>query len=276
MRKDWHAARNEFYAARFQALAERALAEALRLEAGECFWLLAPSSYVVKTGGAVWGVDLFSWPGCEISEKALESVDFLLVTHGHGDHYDPPLLEAFAKSGGRIVLPAYLADRAEKLAVGEGQLGFVSPGERFSLGGADFLAFDSLHFRPDTGAGIPEIGFRAEVSGGALLFPGDVRDYRPEALRPFPGAADTVFAHVWLGDEGGDKAPDMEVLDRFAAFYAAFAPKKVFLTHLYRSDRALPDMWTYAHAGLAMDAVSALLPEAEIVIPQLGKRYDLF
>ncbi len=65
-------------------------------------------------------------------------------------------------------------------------------------------------------------------------------------------------------------------LTNFCDFTIALNSKLVFLTHLYEIGRPIEEMWTYTHAGLAVDGLLARNPSLEIVVPRIGKAYSLF
>jgi hypothetical protein len=86
---------------------------------------------------------------------------------------------------------------------------------------------------------------------------------------------DCLFAHVWLGLGNSRNLPCEPYLGQFGDFVLAFRPRRVFLAHLYEIGRTVEEMWTYTHAGLAMDALLARDPGLDVVIPRLGHTYDL-
>ncbi len=63
------------------------------------FWHVYNMGYIVKTKESLFGIDVFHRRAAELADK----LDFLLVTHRHGDHYWPPLFEAMDKLNKPIV-----------------------------------------------------------------------------------------------------------------------------------------------------------------------------
>lgn len=58
-------------------------------------WQLYNMGYVVKTHTQCFGIDLYH----KYSEKLADLIDFLLITHNHGDHHDKPLVAKLGKLG---------------------------------------------------------------------------------------------------------------------------------------------------------------------------------
>lgn len=69
------------------------------VEKGVVFWHVYNMGYVVKTPTSTFAVDLKHRRACEL----VPFLDFLLITHRHGDHYDDALNAAFAASGKPVV-----------------------------------------------------------------------------------------------------------------------------------------------------------------------------
>jgi hypothetical protein len=70
---------------------------------GVAIWLLYNMGYLVKTPDAFFGIDI----KCRESERLAGQLDFLLITHGHSDHYDKPLVEAMLKARKPVVTRWY-------------------------------------------------------------------------------------------------------------------------------------------------------------------------
>jgi L-ascorbate metabolism protein UlaG (beta-lactamase superfamily) len=80
---------------------------ATKVRKGLAVWHLYNMGYVFKTPGACFGIDIFS-PGSEVLAGDL---DFLLVTHEHGDHFWPPLMDRMIKAGKPVVTRWYPGSR---------------------------------------------------------------------------------------------------------------------------------------------------------------------
>ena len=58
-------------------------------------WLLYNMGYVVKTPSSVFGIDIHT----KFVDKAADMLDFVMITHRHGDHYNIPFLRAMTAKG---------------------------------------------------------------------------------------------------------------------------------------------------------------------------------
>jgi L-ascorbate 6-phosphate lactonase len=75
-----------------------------------------------------------------------DGVDWLLITHEHLDHLDPPVLPVLLERSpaARVVLPAPLVELVEDL-VPESQLLAVQPYETFDLDGVELTVLPAFH-----------------------------------------------------------------------------------------------------------------------------------
>jgi L-ascorbate metabolism protein UlaG (beta-lactamase superfamily) len=80
---------------------KRAIADikATKVSEGAVVWLLYNAGYVVKTPDACFGIDVH----CRRAAELAPELDFLLVTHGHGDHVSAPLMDAMVDAGKPVV-----------------------------------------------------------------------------------------------------------------------------------------------------------------------------
>jgi L-ascorbate metabolism protein UlaG (beta-lactamase superfamily) len=273
MIETWRENARKYALFNFEAMNRRIFGEAAAAT-DDFVWLSSPSGYVLKTAGVIWGVDLRAYQNARFSPEELSLLDFLLITHRHSDHYDETVLAALTGSKTKLVLPDFIGENERVFKENGASVIRIGAGEEITLSGIKIRAFESLHFRKDGVRGTAELGYHVFTGGKSLLFPADVRNYDVSRL---PGLrADTVFAHVWLGEEMADKPPDFETVRSFGEFYTAFRPSRVFLAHLYDTGRKPSEMWRYEHAGLAADAILGLAPETDVVVPRLGRKYPLF
>jgi L-ascorbate 6-phosphate lactonase len=79
-------------------------------------------------------------------ELAATGVDWLLITHEHLDHLDPPVLPALLERspGARVVLPAPLVELVEDV-VPESQLVAVQPHDTLDLDGLELTVVPAFH-----------------------------------------------------------------------------------------------------------------------------------
>jgi len=232
-------------------------------------WLLGPSGYLLSAGGARFGLDLrvsSPWVAEDMHGGMagdLAGLDFMLLSHEHGDHYDRAMLALLKDAPLRWFIPAFF-DRGRVLATGVApeRITWVEAGRAYQIGGLTVTAFESLHVK------VPELGYLVETGRARLLFPGDVRDY----TRPPPdfGPVDCLFAHVWLGKGNARNLPCEPWLSAFCDYAIALRPRRVFLAHLFELGRDAANMWTYAHAGLAADGLLARDAALEVFAPRIG------
>ena len=77
---------------------DKLLAEkpATKVKKGEvAVWQLYNMGYVIKTKTQCFGIDLYH----KHAEKLVPMIDFLLITHNHGDHHDKHLVAEMEKQG---------------------------------------------------------------------------------------------------------------------------------------------------------------------------------
>ena len=69
---------------------------ATKVKKGEvAVWQLYNMGYVIKTKTQCFGIDLYH----KYAEKLVPMIDFLLITHNHGDHHDKHLVAEMEKQG---------------------------------------------------------------------------------------------------------------------------------------------------------------------------------
>ncbi len=273
------AAERARYAGAYLARWERMLAGWERPARPAMGWLMYAANYLFVTHGVRWAVDPLR-PNLRVRDlptpvptAPLAQLDFVLLTHDHGDHVDLPLLATLRGTTTRLVVPEALLDRVRAGAQpDERQLIVARPGERLDLAGVGVLPFTGWHY--DTlpngqRTGVPATGYAVTVGGERWLFPGDVRDYTAASLAPF-APADRLFAHLWLG-RGAAELPTPPLGDAFCRFLLTAAPRAVVLTHLYEFSRPPSDLWSRRHAAWVQARWAALAGGVPLLVPELGE-----
>lgn len=244
----------------------------------DAFWLMGASNYLFSTDGVRWAVDpMFNTPrnGASLekvgdrAKKLLDTMSFALLTHSHVDHFDPKVMRLCPQI--EWIVPDHLIGLVPEECENVTR---ISAGDVIQRGGIEIRAFDSLHYDAGTTVGVPETGYLVDTGWFRLLFPTDVRDYDASRL-PQMGRVTHLFSHVWLGRRNALNYPCGDYPDQMAQFALAFAPEKIYLGHLMEAERPPEDLWTYAHAGLVMDAILAQDPAAAVEIPLPGRRVKL-
>lgn len=243
----------------------------------DSFYLMGPANYIFRTGGVNWAVDpAFTVPrsresvACIQPDTVMKSLDFILLTHRHADHFDPELMKRYPD------LLWIVPDHMEEEIRGHGNFNLLvaHSGDVIRRGEITIHAFSSLHYDAGTTVGVKETGYFVEANGHRIMLPGDVREYNADEYPKFERITH-FFGHVWLGRGNALNWPCGEYPRQMAQFCMAFEPERIFLAHLLEATRPLTDMWTYAHAGLVMDEIIARKPGAEVYIPMAGRKNRL-
>ena len=248
----------------------------VRKRTEDTLWLQSASGYIFSTVDVRWAMDL-RLPTANSRDQLVHRLkddmgmlDFIILTHEHEDHCDLKTIQAASEADVHWIIPEFF-DKQPLYDAGlsNRNITWIKPGDCIEIQGIRIEAFISLHFMNSQRPGVPEMGYLIDTGNKRMLFPCDVREYAPEKLPHFDNV-DILFAHVWLGVGNALNFPWEDYLDAFCRFMNATGAKKILLTHLYDVGRSIQDMWTYSHAGLAMDGLLSLNPALEIVIPQVG------
>ena len=144
-------------------------------------WMLYNMGFVVKTPSGCFGMDIDH----RYAEQLEPYLDFLCITHNHGDHYNTGLMEAMNRHGKPVLSnfyeksEAYFSKTATNYKIGNFT---ITTDISDHLANPDFPDFVTL-FRIDCG----------ENSGGlSLLHCGD-SGFNPERFRNVQGAVSMVI-----------------------------------------------------------------------------------
>lgn len=229
------------------------------------FHMLAPTAMLFRAGQLRFAVDpaIRSREARLASREALRAlfadIPYVFITHDHVDHMDVSLLSMLADLPVTLYYPACSRDDLlARSSFPASQVVRVREGDVIELPGLRMRAYRGRHFQTD-GTGVPSLMYVAEFEGLRLFLPNDVRDY---GLDGFPEIEppDAMFANVWLG-RGQAQAPSAAAYEEFCDYVAAFAPRHVYLGHLYECLRDSDDIWTFEHAGRVADGLCARMPE---------------
>jgi L-ascorbate metabolism protein UlaG (beta-lactamase superfamily) len=194
--------------AEYPALWQRMMDEWLCPEPTDRAWLLYSANYLFRTAGIRWALDPLTLsrrvPSApEMDVSPLQALNYIVLSHRHHDHFDPPLLEKLACFPARWVMPPFMVETVTALGVPPGKIIPLPPDESLRLGGISLTAFEGLHWEespeaPSGRRGVHAAGYLVEFNDRRWLFPGDVRTYDPNSL-PIKDALHGLVAHVWLG-----------------------------------------------------------------------------
>ena len=250
--------RRDEMAARTPAIWDKLIAEWNSPGSEDRVWLMYSANYLFRTQGVRWAMDplalnsrLPQAPAMDVA-RDLKDLDFILLTHRHGDHLDFGLLRLLRHLPIRWVVPEAILPLVQRQAgLPSKQILVPKPLQPIELCGLRITPFDGLHWEaaPDYPAGrrgVPATGYLVEMGGKRWLFPGDTRTYDVTRL-PIFGPLDVLFAHLWLG-RGAAFLLHPPLLELFCRFCLALQPRRLILTHLEEWGRRASDFWDIEHA----------------------------
>ncbi len=248
---------------------------------GVRFGFIHATSYLFNTHGYRWGMDLAFRNARKLAKtpkrcaELLGDLDLMIISHGHGDHFEKRTVKALAKTEIEWVIPDFLYENALECGVLPNRIHVARENEPLHIGNLTILPFKSRHFRPDTGKGTDEYGYYVTAEDApSMVFPVDVRDFSLEGLPDIP-KADYCFAHVWLGDKSGLKGDYAPTDRRFAEFMLKLSDKNIFLAHLYENGRKDEDMWRECHAEIIKARIAEISPATRVTVPKCGEVIEL-
>ncbi len=235
-------------------------------------WLMYAANYLLKTADVHWAIDpysLFSRVGVQPAmdyASTLASLELIVLTHWHSDHFDNELLATLGELPITWVIPEFMQSGIEKILPLH-QLKVITPQALTPIyfKNLTLTPFKGLHFHGDCN-GVPEMGYLFEFNDKRWLCPGDTRSYRPELLPDF-GKLDGVLAHCWLGKAAALNPDTLEIIN-FCQFYSSMDTNKIVVTHLNEFGRDSDDLWTLDHFNLVKQCLQAG-SERRVVVPAL-------
>ncbi|MBR3966470.1 MAG: MBL fold metallo-hydrolase [Clostridia bacterium] len=281
IRQDWYDNCLEYHQKDYPIWWKRMFDALDSKERGDHFSLISSSSYLVSLGEMKILIDP-AWyiPGVfdsmkEQMKKDLAKVDYIIFTHEHGDHFNPEQIAFFKDLPVKWIVPIYFDKWFLSTGVDPKNIIFASPDMIIDLGGGKLHALEGNHNYPDGEKGPKELMYIVEAVGKKIFFPADLRAFKPEMI-PDEGEYDCVFLHMYLSRTDGYSYPFDEYYPDLVKYAAALNTKKVFIGHLYGFQCGSPDrIWNYMHAGMLMDGLFCLRPDMELIIPFVGKSYDI-
>ena len=244
-------------------------------------YLTYAANYLFCTNGTRWAIDpltlkrrLATAQSVEVAES-LSSLEFVILTHEHNDHFDNALIYALKDAPIRWVIPRAMLPLVTR-ATGLSEKKIVVPEnlKPISLGNIQVVPFEGMHWEDTIKDGVaglkglPATSYLVEFNGKRWLFPGDVRTYAIDAMPGF-GRIDGVFAHLWLGRKCALMEPP-PLVNAFCDFYTALKPKRIIVTHLEELGRNALDYWDDIHYGQVQPRFQHVAPDVAVSSAHTG------
>ena len=260
----------------FDARFQHALTVWDQPEEGTFFALIQSTSYLFRTNGFNWAMDVAFRNAYRLASSPHKIVELFLplrlmiITHSHSDHFEERTVRLLSGLNMDWIIPDFLVDTAKSWGLREERIIPAHAGERITIGSLTVLPFLGRHFRPVSGKGVMEYGYHISAAGcPSLVFPADTRDFSLHDWPDLPDA-DYCFAHVWLGDKNSFSKDYSTQLETFVPFVLRFSPRHVICTHLYEINRRDEDMWRREHAEILSREICRVRPEIGTSIPRSG------
>lgn len=141
-------------------------------------WLIGSGKHMIATD-LDFHSDLRIRPPVISLEKIAQRLDFLLITHGHGDHFNPETCRVLHEKGAcRFMLPESCRDQAVDAGLNEGRIIWVKPGKTYvPANWLEIAAIRALHGHVRHSvyahANLQDCGYIISFRGKRILQPGD-------------------------------------------------------------------------------------------------------
>jgi L-ascorbate metabolism protein UlaG (beta-lactamase superfamily) len=164
-----------------------------------------------RKGGGIVFVDPTSGPTDPLVVKAgLVKPDLILITHPHGDHFQPALLKEYIALNPQVVLagPAEVVQKAQANGIAGMQV--VTPNQTYTLAGFEVSTLPAYFEKKE--AGHPQekqwVGYILSLNGARYYVTGDTQAL-PEMAQ---ARADVVFPLLYGCGGNSDQALKMTAL----------------------------------------------------------------
>jgi hypothetical protein len=200
---------------------DKLLAEipATKVRKGEVVvWQLYNMGYVVKTQTQCFGIDLYH----KYAEKLAPMIDFLLITHNHGDHQWKPLIAELERQG-KAVYSNFLENGHK-----------VTTGDELTIGNISIKVTTVDHNKTLTNfVNTYEVNCYAKKGKPyVMFFTGDAHNY--EQLNP-SGKVDVFIPHLAVGLNMAEAVKKIN-------------PKEVLMSHILELGHAINKWrWSYEY-----------------------------
>ena len=255
----------------------QALTESFNKEGEDAFWQIRHASYIFRTGGVRWGIDLTLRTDALMdftdgrAGRDLGKLAFVLTSHFHSDHFNARFCRQLDMPDTVWVVPDFANEEQRNVITGAHEhVIFVHAGDKLNIAGMQINVLPGHHFDDGGTTGIESYTYSVDTGKKLIYFPGDVRDYRTKVTADV-NKPDLLFAHVWLGRSRALLTENSEFLDPYCRYIAGIGAKRVMLTHLYNFTRPDIEMWGDSHAESVINGLKQLGCASEAQIPYLGE-----
>lgn len=263
------------YEARFDEHWPR-LVDELNADGPDAFWLIRHASYLFRTGGVRWGVDLTLRTDAlknftqARAAQDLSSLAFILTTHFHSDHFDARFCRQLSGNDTLWIVPDFAPEEAKAvIRESHANVRFVARGDELNVAGHTIRVLPGHHYDDGGTNGIDAYSYAVKTPAQTLCCPGDARDFRTCMTVDCPNA-DAFFAHVWLGRTRAHLPLEETFLEPYCDYVARAQARHVYLAHLNNYSRPAEEMWSESHALAVAEGIRARQPDVQITIPRLG------
>lgn len=126
------------------------------------------NSIRISSSGGVIYVDPFQM------EEAPHDAAFVLITHGHYDHFSPESIEMVANGKTVLIAPEKMLSKAQEVSGFVGEIVTVRPGERRSVSGLEFETVPAYNVsKPFHPKSAEWVGYVLVIDGKRIYIAGD-------------------------------------------------------------------------------------------------------
>jgi len=234
---------------------------------------LGGAGFTVKTGDLTIGIDLYLSNACMREDGSFKrlvpppvtpeslTLDYLIASHEHGDHFDIGSMHSFIRGDNvtRLICSSNTAIEARRLNVDTARIIELNRG-----GALDFDGFSLRAVMADHGEDSPDaIGFFINANGNTIYFTGDTcfRTDFMECIGPHePIDALLVPINGRFGNPDG----------RDAAYFAQMLKPKVTIPCHF---------WLFAEhggdPGQFLECCAAIAPDTKAMVLSIGEEIEL-
>lgn len=250
----------------------------------DTLWLLYSANYLFRSGEVRWAIDPMTLTSRISNDLPIDPINdfsklnFLLLTHNHGDHVNWKFLNSISSINIPWVVPDFLqADLHAHVSISSTRVITPSIGNWLNISGIRILPLNGSHWETVPGIsrlkGLPSMAYLLEFNQKRWFFPGDTRSFDITNI-PDIGKLDGLISHVFLGRMKSivDTPP---LGDEFCGYFSGFDTRRIVLTHLYEIGREMKDIWTKERVIQILNEFKEVSPEISLSFACSGDSFKL-